>query len=65
MSPLNHKKTTSSLAPPIICAAKKLAIKRQKAPHYIILTSKEQKLKIKQANCKAQKRNAETKLELK
>jgi len=28
MSPLNYKRTTSSLAPPIICVAKKLAIKR-------------------------------------
>jgi len=28
MSPLNHKRTTSSLVPPIICVAKKLAIKR-------------------------------------
>jgi len=28
MLPLNHKRTTSSLASPIICVAKKLAIKR-------------------------------------
>jgi len=34
MSPLNHKRTTSSLAPPITCVAKKLAIKRQKASHW-------------------------------
>ncbi len=32
MLPLNHKRTTSSLAPPFF-VAKKLAIKRQKAPH--------------------------------
>ncbi len=29
MSPLNHKRTTSSLVPPIICVAKKLA------PHFL------------------------------
>ncbi len=34
MSPLNHKRTTSSLAPPIFYVAKKLSIKRWKAPHY-------------------------------
>jgi len=33
MLPLNHKRTTSSLVPPIICVAKKLAIKRWKVPH--------------------------------
>jgi len=35
MPPLNHKRTTSSLAPQISCVAKKLAIKRLKAPHYL------------------------------
>ncbi len=35
MSPLNHKRTTSSLAPPIICVAEKLGIKRQKVPHLV------------------------------
>ncbi len=33
MWPLNHKRTTSSLAPPIFYVAKKYAIKRQKVPH--------------------------------
>ncbi len=33
MLPLNQKRTTSSLVPPIICVAKKLVIKRQKAPN--------------------------------
>ncbi len=36
MSPLNHKKYTSSLAPPIIYAAKQLAIKRWKVPHCLL-----------------------------
>ncbi len=36
MSSLNHKRTTSSLAPPIFYVAKNSAIKRQNAPHYQI-----------------------------
>jgi hypothetical protein len=33
MLPLNHKRTTSSLVPPIFYVAKKFAIERYKAPH--------------------------------
>jgi len=39
MSPLNHKRTTSSLAQPIFYVAKKLAIKRSKAPHCVFSNS--------------------------
>jgi hypothetical protein len=34
MSPLNHKRTTSSLAQPIFYVAKKITIKRFKDPHW-------------------------------
>ncbi len=39
MSPLNHRRTTSSLAPPIFYVAKKSAIKRQKDPHCLSILS--------------------------
>ena len=35
MLPLNHKRTTSSLVPPLFYLAKNSAIKRQKVPHWI------------------------------
>jgi len=45
MWPLNHKRTTSSLAPPIFCVAKKFAIKKEKVPHldytYLLLWSRQ------------------------
>ncbi len=37
MLPLNHKWTTSSLAPPIFYVTKNLAIKRQKVPHWNLI----------------------------
>ena len=35
MTPLDHKRTTSSLTPPIFYVVKKSAIKRWKAPHWM------------------------------
>jgi len=61
MSPLNHKRTTSSVAPPIICVAKKWQLKDRRLP--INNQRKEEGIEKRNKQRNKKDRNKETRIE--